>query len=140
VSKQIRINSPDQLGAVHDLIHDCFFDLDDIVFDPPPGVLSFRFRRPLSNKKGLRLSDFISRSKDLPAQECFLRIHHVRSYSIDDKEKVGSYDFNVLDYNPKASCIFIRTGIPVDIRVAVSGFEVSVEETDDLFVPRQVAN
>ncbi len=137
MGKFIKINDADELDSVHDLIHDCFFDVDDIVFDPPTSVLSIRFRRRVSQKKGFSWRDFISTSGDSPAIESFLRILHVESYSIKDTEKVGSYDFNVLDYNPMSRLLVVRTNIPIDIRIAVREFEISVEETDNMFESRK---
>jgi hypothetical protein len=72
-----------------------------------------------------------------PAIECFLRIFHVKSYRINDTQKVGTYDFNVLKYDPREKCIVVLTGIPIDIRVCVEQFEVSVEVTDNVLEPTQ---
>jgi hypothetical protein len=127
----LRITDPKELDAVHDLIHDCYFDVGDIALDPSSSVLLFRFRRVVTRgKHGWK--DFFSTSKMFPAIECFLRIFHVESYSIDDSQQIGTYDFNILHYDARAKCIAVQTGVPIDIKVFVRDFEVSVEVTDNV--------
>jgi hypothetical protein len=132
MAKNLKINNPKELRAVNDLIHDCYFDVDDIEFEASTSVLSFRFRRVVTQGKNW-WKDFISNSKMSPAIECFLKIHHVESYSIKDTQKIGAYDFNVLVYDSSTSCIGVRTGVPIDIKMFVRDFEISVEVTDNLF-------
>jgi hypothetical protein len=130
----LKITSPDGLGSVHDMIHDCFFDVEDISFDPTTSVLSFRFRRPAS---GHSWSNFVAGSTTSPAIAYYLRIHHVESYSINDTRKIGTYDFNVLKYNTSTRCITVLTNIPIDIQIIVRDFELSVEQADNAFAPRR---
>ncbi len=132
MAKHLKINNPKELDAVHDLIHDCYFDVDDVAFDASSSVLSFRFRRVATRGK-YGWKAFISTSKMSPAIECYLRFHHVESYSIKDTQKVGTYDFDVLAYDPSTKCIAVRTNVPIDIRIFVRDFEISVEVTDNLF-------
>jgi hypothetical protein len=136
MAKLLKITDPHDLNAVHDVIHDCYFDVGDIAFDSSSAVLSFRFRRLVTRgKHGWK--DFFSTSKMTPAMECFLKIFHVNSYRINDTQNVGTYDFNVLKYNPREKCIAVLTGIPIDIRVFVERLEVSVEVTDNVIDPMQ---
>ena len=134
MGKFLRINDPDELDSVHDLIHDCYFDVDDIAFDPLTSVLSFRFRRLPKRHPWWR--DFLTTSKMSPTIECYLRIYDVESYSINDKERVGTYDFNVLHYESSRRCITVLTGTPIDIQIVVRNFGISVEETDNAFESR----
>lgn len=136
MATHLSINNPKDLHAVHDLIHDCYFDVDEIAFDQSSAVLSFRFRR-LVTKGKFWWRDIISTSKMRPAIEGFLRIHHVTSYSVDDTKKLGTNSFDVLTYDPSAKCILVRGNVPMDIRVLVQQFEVSVEVTDNVLEPTQ---
>jgi hypothetical protein len=136
MAKFLRITDPRDLDTVHDIIHDCYFDVADIVFDSPAGLLSFKFRKLITRgRHGWK--DFFFTSRTLPAVECFLRFSDVELYQIDDTEKVGSYDFNVLKYDPREKCISVLTGIPIKIKIRVKRFDVSVEVTDNAFEPIQ---
>ena len=136
MATHLSINNPKDLHAVHDLIHDCYFDIDEIAFDRSSSVLSFRFRR-LVTKGKFWWRDIISTSKMRPAIEGFLRIHHVDSYSVADTQKVGTNSFNVLTYDPSARCVLVQGNVPMDIRILVHQFEVSVEVTDKAFEPME---
>jgi hypothetical protein len=134
MATHLSINNPKDLHAVNDLIHDCYFDIDEIAFHRSSSVLSFRFRR-LVTKGKFWWRDIISTSKMRPAIEGFLRIHHVDSYSVDDTQKLGTNSFNVLTYDPSARCVLVQGNVPMDIRIFVHQFEVSVEVTDNAFEP-----
>jgi hypothetical protein len=118
----------DEVGAVNDLIHDSFFNVDDIVFDSQTSILSFKFELP-TLPSGLGLKVFIYSSKASPGVECVLKIHNVEKYSIDDTEKVGRYDFNIIEFDALARVVYIRTNIPIGIRILVSELEISLEVT-----------
>ena len=57
-----------------------------------------------------------------------LSIRNVKSYSIHDTEKVGLYDFNILEFDPSTHRISVRTNIPIGISVAVRDLDIWIEE------------
>lgn len=131
MAKSLRVTNRNELEEVNNLIHDCYFDVAEIEFDATTLVLSFRFLCPSDTRK-FWWRDFFSTSKMRPAIECFLRIGNVESYSIDDKQKVGTYDFNVLDYESSTATLTVRTGIPIGIEIHVRTLDVLVEMTDNV--------
>jgi hypothetical protein len=134
MATQLSINDPADLHAINDLIHDCYFDIEEIAFDRSSSVLSFRFRRLITKGK-LWWRDIISASKMRPATEGFLRIHHVDSYSVDDTQKLGTNSFNVLTYDLSAKRVLVQGNVPMNITIFVHQFEISVEVTDNAFEP-----
>ena len=125
----LSINNPKDLPAVHNLIHDCYFDIDGIAFNRSSSVLSFQFRRTVA-KGEFWWSDITSTSKMRPVIEGFLRVHHVDNYSVHDTQRLGTNSFNVLTYDPSARCVLVQGNVPMDIRIFVHDFEVSVEVAD----------
>jgi hypothetical protein len=130
MATNLSITNPKDLPAVHDLIHDCYFDIDGIAFDRSLSVLSFLFRRFVAK-------DIASNSKMGPAIEGFLRVHHVDNYSVHDTQRLGTNSFNVLTYDPSARCVLVQGNVPMDIRIFVHDFEVSVEVADKAFEPME---
>lgn len=127
MTKKILIKDPHQISVILDVIHDCWFDKDDILFDPKSSILSIKFKP--EGKDALHTCKLISIKKmDSSALQCYLRFHHVESYSVNDKERVGTYDFNTLKYDPALKCISVITGVPIDIKIIVKHFEISIEE------------
>jgi hypothetical protein len=123
----INVKKPGDIRAANDIIHDSFFDVDDITFNSQTSVLSFKFRRPIPSKR-LALTDFVYSSRTKPAHEYMLIIRNVESYSIRDTEKVGTYDFDVLEFDPSTRRISIRTNIPIGISIVVRDLDIWVEE------------
>jgi hypothetical protein len=136
MATNLSITNPKDLHAVHDLIHDCYFDIDGIAFDRSSSVLSFLFRRFVA-KGEFWGRDITSKSKMGPAIEGFLRVHHVDSYSVHDTQRLGTNSFNVLTYDPSARCVLVQGNVPMDIRIFVHDFEVSVEVADKAFEPME---
>jgi hypothetical protein len=130
----LSITNPKDLHAVNDLIHDCYFDIDGIAFDRSLSVLSFRFRRFVA-KGEFWWRAVTPTSKMRPAIEGLLRVHHVDNYSVHDIQKLGTNSFNVLTYEPSARSVLVQGNVPMDIRIFVHEFEVSVEVTDNAFEP-----
>jgi hypothetical protein len=126
VVKILRAKRTDEIEAINDLIHDAFFDVDDIAFDSQASILSFKFDLP-TLPSGLGLKEFIYSSKTSPGVECLLKIYNVEKYSIDDTEKVGRYDFNIIEFDAPARVVYIRTNIPIGIQILVSELEISLE-------------
>ena len=132
MSKLIHIAEPAEIASILDIIHDCWFDKDDIVYNPEKLILSFKFLlESPEHKKQISKVGFVKKMS-IPYLECFLQILHVKTYHITDKENVGKYDFNELKYDADQNKICITTGIPLDIEVFVDSFEVQVEITDKI--------
>ena len=129
--KNISINDPNQIPIICDVIHDSWFDVSNIKFDSNTSVLSIEFARKLLDKSAVVEKKWFVEKTEVPLVQCFLNIHHVASYKIDDSERVGCYDFTTLEYNSDLRCISIITGTPISIEIQVKDFEVSVVETSE---------
>ena len=127
--KSISIKDPDQIPIIRDVIHDAWFDVSNIEFDANTSVLSIEFERELKEQATVVEKNWRMEKLEVPLVQCFLNIFQVESYEIDDTERVGSYDFNTLEYNPDRRSITILTGTPIGIEIKVKEFEVSVVET-----------
>src|SRR5208283_2448860 len=120
----IHINEPREISRIVELIHDCWLDANLIVFDSEKSTLSIRYLKKLGSQ-----SSFVNHVR-FPAIECFLRISRVESFSVQDKQKVRYYDVDSVAYDPTSRCVELRTGVPIEIRVLVTDFELTVEDTD----------
>lgn len=132
MDRNIHITNPNDIGLILDVIHDCWFDKGDIVFDPNTAILSIRFKRELRNKRQITGKSWGIKKAIIPVIECFLRIHNIENYSVSDKANVGSYDFNEIKYDHNIKKVIVTTGVPIDIEIIVKDFEISIEETDNV--------
>ena len=127
--KSISIKDPNQMPSICDVIHDSWFEVSDIEFDSNTSVLCIEFERERKDKSTVVEKKWFVEKIEVPLVQCFLNIHHVESYKIDDPERVGKYDFTTLEYNSDLRCISVITGTPIGIEIKVRDFEVSVVET-----------
>lgn len=125
----ITIKNPNEIKSILNVIHDCWFNINDVIFDSTGGILTIKFSREMIDKKEIIGKRWFLKRIKTPIVECILKIYNVKDYSISDKAHVETYDFNELNYDPKSKQIHISTGFPVDIEIMVDDFEVSVEET-----------
>jgi hypothetical protein len=132
MSDRTTIKDPGQIPVILDVIHDCWFDVDDLLFNPETSILSIKFRREIWDQRRLLKKIWLWKKVEIPIFECFLKFHHVKSYTVNDTERVGMYDFNELEYDPKSQRISITTGVPIDVEIMVENFEICVEVTDTI--------
>jgi hypothetical protein len=123
VRNLIQINEPREISRITELIHDYWLDASLIVFDSEKSTLSIRCLKGLEFQ-----SAFVNRFR-FPAVEYFLRISRVESFSVEDKQKVRFYDVVSVAYDATLKCVELRTGVPIGIKVFVTGLDLTVEET-----------
>lgn len=130
MSARICIENPNEIPVILDEIHDCWFDVEDILLDSKTSILSIKFKREAIDKRRTSSRGWVLKKVEIPFVHCLLKIYHVKHYSINDTEGVGTYDFNELRFDPKLKRMCITTGVPIDIEIMVENFEVCVEVTD----------
>ena len=97
----ISIKDPGEIPAVVEVIHDCWFDADDISLDPATSTLSIKFNRELYERSEVVGRRLFLKKVEVPLVECLLKIRHVKSYRVNDTERVGTYNFNDIEYDPR---------------------------------------
>lgn len=107
----ISVSQPEKLFYINDIVHDCKFDKEIIIFDSE----TFTLKIP-----------FYSEEKKL-----ILIVAHVERYQIHESsdEGPGSDDyFNVITYNNLKKEVWIQTIIAKGIYLQVKKLEISVDE------------
>ena len=99
----LRVTNPANLTLIADVIHDRWFDVDEVVFDGACVRVPFK-------------PDWV------------LEISDVESCQLEESEGVGIYDFNKLVYSEPDGSLTVTTGIPLVFRLTVSGLDVSLSE------------
>lgn len=121
----LQVDSPDFIDAVNDIIHDCWFDVDDVSFDASASRLSIPFDYELPGavaKKLLRQGYTVGRRRS-----GLLCVNSALSYVLHDTQRIGRYDFNRIQYEPAQGVVRIETNIPLILVIHVGTLEVTVE-------------
>ncbi len=126
------VREPKDLPAIIDLIHDCWFDIADVVFHPRQSLLSIRYKRPQLEKARILRRVLLLKWIEVPLVECFLEVSHVIESQVEDRQGIRLYDFNTVAYDSHSNTVRVETGIPTTITMQVSELELAVEETDNV--------
>lgn len=101
----LRVTDPKSLNVITDVIHDRWFEVDDVAIEEGRKCLRIPFR-----------PDWV------------LEISEVESYQLEETEGVGRYDFNKFAYSESDRTLMISTGVPLVFRVTVASLDVSLSE------------
>lgn len=125
----LKIDTPDYIEAINDLIHDGWFDTSAILFDTASSVLKVPFESELWRKGELlrkRLYSWPRLGFAKVKVPGVLRIEHVWDYILEESEHIGRYDFNQIVYIPAISLIKVETNIPLRFEIKVRILSISV--------------
>lgn len=112
--RTITATEPSALDVVTDVIHDAWFDVDEVTFEDGQVRVPFTVRRA------------IFRSAEPDAPRSSLLIRHVTALDLEDTQGIGRYDFNRLRFDENAGRLSIDSGIPLRFEMLVEDLEVSV--------------
>ncbi len=113
-----QVTSTDGLARLSELLHDQWFDLDDVRFLNADALLKVVFGETGSGKLADR------------GQRALLTVRHVESYRVQDSQQIGRYDFNVILYDSSIKRLTVLTGIPCVFWMIVRRLELILEVDD----------
>ncbi len=116
------VTSADDLRSLIGLIHDEYFDLDDVSFLKDQGLVTIPYRRIFHGHPGRMIRNWlICRTYEVDVIRSLLTIRNVEEYTFDDRSHIGTYSFNTVSHD-KGS-LLIKCCEDLDLRVVVSKIE-----------------
>lgn len=134
----LRVTAPERIDEISGLLHDWFFDLDDIDFSREQRELLVPFRRwNESQAERVSARGWMRRLVggtvwEAPWYRWRLVIRGATSYRIVDDAKIGGADFGGVAYDAAEGTLQILGNIPVRIEVDVETVDVLVQETSEV--------
>jgi hypothetical protein len=129
--KLLRVTTLEQINNLNDLIHDEWFDVDQIQYDPKNKKVMLPYRRKFHNGPEKTIRNWLIyklKEKDVVRSE--LRIHNVINFQIDDQAQLGRYTFNVAEYDPKISKLLIHCDPSLKIQFEVTELQIESEDLE----------
>ena len=122
----------EQLGSLNDLIHDEYFELDDITYNKERGLVEIPFRRIFHGQQPLRIirRKWFSRVGEVDVLRCFLRVGEVQHYEVIDKAKIGIDSFNTVEYVPVSNSLIFECCVGCELRLTVSRLSIEYVEVE----------
>lgn len=114
---EIKINSFDR-KLIANIIHDRFFYLDELIFNEKEKSLVIPY---YSDSHDFYFSD--SHALTLEGR---IVINNVKEVKIVDKEKIGRYDFNYIEYVKAKNKLIIWTGFPLQFELIIDKLDITI--------------
>jgi len=131
----LQVTTPENLNSLNNLIHDEWFDVDEIQYDPEQGIVELPYRRKFHGGPARTIRNWLFYTvKEVDVIQSRLRIYNVNDYSIRDRAHTGSYSFNVAEYNQDTSALLLRCDPNLELKMKVSELLI---ESDDLEIAGQ---
>ena len=108
------ITNATQFGDLLNLVHDRWFNVEQVVSDKEQKTVALHLERKKANLTG--------GSKD----GIRLLIKNVEALTINDTEKVRDYDVNEVKFDAASGCLIITGGIPITIEVKVTALHIEL--------------
>lgn len=125
--RTIRVTDIDDIGAILDLVHDRYFELDKLSFDETEKRLAIPLAVITEYREKKRRSIFGYHWVN-PIVEAELVIRNAMAYSIEDEAQIGEADINTI--SQEGDYVVVDCGVPVTIRVRVSSIYIECNLTD----------
>lgn len=126
--KYINIADPCELDRITEIIHDCWFNADDI--ENENGIFKIKIAVdsvPIIVKKKF----FVFKQYETKEIECVLCIYGVNFYDFDDRHRIGPHCFNEIKYNSNDGTLLLLAE-PLTITINAAYFKVSLTITDKI--------
>ena len=127
--KFLVVTDPSQFDELLCMIHDEFFDLDEVRYNNEQCVLEIPYRRVFHQGPSRIVRQWIIysvREKDVLRSR--LRIHGVKEYEVQDLAQIHTYSINTIDYDPEASQLLVHCDPDLKLRILVN--ELKIESQD----------
>jgi hypothetical protein len=104
-----------QLSDLLYLVHDYWFNVEEVVLDPQSKTVVLRVEpRHSALAKG-------------STEGITLTLKNVESLTVHDTERVRDYDIDDIAFDPLTRTLVLRGGVPLEIIFRVSALEILVE-------------
>lgn len=116
----MEIRNPEELSALLDVLHDRFYDLGSVSYDPTTRILTLQ----------TSVVDEEPRDGRHNVYKAFLRILECDSYRVSDSAEVGEGDFKQIAFGN--GVVVISGSLPVKLSAVVAQMHLRLERTSEI--------
>lgn len=123
------ITSTDHLDELIDLMHDEFFELNDVKHDKDKQSIEIPYRRRFHKGPFRIIRKFIGIKRiEVELIRSLLIIKNVKDYHYDDRSRIGTYSFNTIKYHDNNLQIICCEDL--ELNIVVSGIEIESRDIE----------
>lgn len=124
----LRITEARQLEDLNGLIHDEFFELDDVRFQKDRKIVEIPYRRIFyDGPRRLVRNWFIFKTVEVDVIRALLTVRNVQEYTYKDSARIGTFSFNTVTYD--GTVLLFECCEPLQLRMFVSKLDVESQDT-----------
>ena len=106
----LKVTNPSEIGKLSSLIHDEYFEGNDIEYHRENGILEIPYRRIFHSGPRRTVHNWLFYIvKEVDVIRAKMRIHHVQEFELNDPDKTGIYSFNNVDYDPDSLTLLLNS-------------------------------
>lgn len=121
-----------QIDWINEVIHDEYFDLDDVKHEGHRNTLTIPFRRIFHYHSPPQIIKcrILWKIGEVDVLRCLLQIGDVQKYEVIDKSRIGTFSFDGLEYDKGSNRITIFAHEDCRIEIDVSGLFITYTELE----------
>ena len=125
----LKVTNPQEIGKLISLIHDEYFDVNDIKYHREQGIVEIPYRRIFHKGPRRTVCNWLFYIvQEVDVIRAKMLIHHVEEFKVNDPDKIGTYSFNDVDYDPDSSTLLLDSNTNLEFRMKVS--QILIESQD----------
>jgi len=123
----LKITDKHQLEELNGLIHDEFFDLDNVSFHKDQRIVEIPYRRIFYDGPSRLIRNwFIFQTVEVDVIRALLTIRNAEDYSFKDSARIGTFSFNKISYD--GTVLLFECNESLELRMLVS--QIDIESRD----------
>jgi hypothetical protein len=125
----LQVTTLEDINTLNKLIHDEWFDLDGIQFDPYQGLVTLPYRRKFHGGPARTVRNWlIYKIKEVDLIHAQLRVFNVEDFIVDGQENLSTDAFNIAEFNPISSTLIFHCCLGLKLRMTVSTLHIESQD------------
>ena len=129
----LKVTNPKEIGKLTSLIHDEYFEVNDVKYRLEQGTVEIPYHRIFHNGPRRTVRDWLFyKVQEVDVIRSKMLIHHVEEFTVDDPDKVqitrGTLAFSGVVYDPGNSTLWVESDTNLELTMKIS--HILIESQD----------
>lgn len=131
----IKVANPKEIGKLTSLIHDEYFEVNDVKYRREQGIVEIPYRRIFHNGPRRTVRDWLFyKVQEVDVIRAKMLIHHVEEFMVDDPDKDqntrGTFAFSGVVYDPDNSMLWVESDTNLELTMKISHILIESEDLE----------
>ncbi|OGP61762.1 MAG: hypothetical protein A2169_14650 [Deltaproteobacteria bacterium RBG_13_47_9] len=127
----LKVTNPQEINNLIDLIHDEYFEVDNIKYDREQGIVEIPYRRIFHDGPRRTVHNWLLyKVQEVDVIRAKMRILHIEEFEVNDPDQIGTYCFNDVDYDHNRSTLLLDSNTKLELRMKVSKLFIGSQDLE----------